>query len=128
VMTQPFFDAVEVEKMMEKTSHLDLLIFPGIFPLISARNADFLHHEVPGISIPEPLRKRLWQYENVEDQRRVAMDFTRELVAAIAPIVDGLYFVSPLNKWEVANDLVCMVRHAGWRGSGRVARFAGKQN
>jgi methionine synthase / methylenetetrahydrofolate reductase(NADPH) len=112
---------------MEKTSHLELLIFPGIFPLISARNADFLHHEVPGISIPEPLRKRLWQYESVEDQRKVAMDFTRELVAAIAPFVDGLYFVSPLNKWEVANDLVCMVRQAGWRGSGRVARFAGKQ-
>jgi methionine synthase / methylenetetrahydrofolate reductase(NADPH) len=126
-MTQPFFDAAEVEKMMEKTSHLELLIFPGIFPLISARNADFLHHEVPGISIPEPLRKRLWQYESVEDQRKVAMDFTRELVAAIAPFVDGLYFVSPLNKWEVANDLVCMVRQAGWRGSGRVARFAGKQ-
>jgi methionine synthase / methylenetetrahydrofolate reductase(NADPH) len=127
VMTQPFFDAAEVEQMMEKTSHLDLLIFPGIFPLISARNADFLHHEVPGISIPEHLRKRLWQYDNVEDQRRVAMDFTRELVAAIAPFVDGLYFVSPLNKWEVANDLVCMVRQAGWRGSGRVARFAGKK-
>jgi methionine synthase / methylenetetrahydrofolate reductase(NADPH) len=125
VMTQPFFAAAEVEEMMEKTSHLDLLIFPGIFPVISARNADFLHHEVPGISIPEALRKRLWQYDKVEDQRQVAMEFTRKLVEAIAPIVDGLYFVSPLNKWEVANDLVCMVRQAGWQGSGRVARFAG---
>jgi methionine synthase / methylenetetrahydrofolate reductase(NADPH) len=126
VMTQPFFDAAEVEQMMEKTRHLGLLIFPGIFPLISARNADFLHHEVPGISIPDALRRKLWQYADVEDQRRVAMDFTRELVTAIAPFVDGLYFVSPLNKWEVANDLVCMVRQAGWRGSGRIADFSGR--
>jgi methionine synthase / methylenetetrahydrofolate reductase(NADPH) len=126
VMTQPFFAAAEVEAMMEKTSHLDLLIFPGIFPLISARNADFLHNEVPGISIPESLRKQLWKYEQVEDQRRVAMEFTRELVESISSFVDGLYFVSPLNKWEVANDLVCMVRQAGWQGSGRVARFAGR--
>ncbi|MEJ2033603.1 MAG: bifunctional homocysteine S-methyltransferase/methylenetetrahydrofolate reductase, partial [Deltaproteobacteria bacterium] len=126
VMTQPFFAANEVEEMMEKTAHLDLLIFPGIFPIISARNADFLHHEVPGISIPEDIRKKLRQYDKVEDQRRVALDFTRELVTAIAPFVDGLYFVSPLNKWEVADDLVRMVRTAGWKGSGRVARFANK--
>jgi methionine synthase I (cobalamin-dependent)/5,10-methylenetetrahydrofolate reductase len=126
VMTQPFFAANEVEEMMEKTAHLDLLIFPGIFPIISARNADFLHHEVPGISIPEDIRKKLRQYDKVEDQRQVALDFTRELVTAIAPFVDGLYFVSPLNKWEVADDLVQMVRTAGWKGSGRVARFANK--
>ncbi|MDZ7641112.1 MAG: bifunctional homocysteine S-methyltransferase/methylenetetrahydrofolate reductase [Desulfurivibrio sp.] len=126
VMTQPFFAAEEVEAMMEKTSHLDLLIFPGIFPLISARNADFLHNEVPGISIPDTLRQQLHKYPQVEDQRRVAMDFTRELVEKIAPFADGLYFISPLNKWEVANELVAMVRQAGWRGSGRVARFAGR--
>ena len=125
VMTQPFFDIGEVEAMVEKTRHLDLLILPGIFPLISARNAEFLHHEVPGISIPAELRKRLGRYEKVEDQRREALDFTRELVAAIAPLVDGLYLISPLNKWEVAADLVAMVRRAGWQGSGRIAKFTG---
>ncbi|MDA8165709.1 MAG: bifunctional homocysteine S-methyltransferase/methylenetetrahydrofolate reductase [Desulfobacteraceae bacterium] len=124
VMTQPFFAAEEVERMMEKTAHLDLLIFPGIFPIISARNADFLHHEVPGISIPEAIRKKLWQYEKVEDQRKAALELTKEMVAAISPFVDGLYFVSPLNKWEVADDLVRLVRTAEWKGSGRVARFA----
>ncbi|MEN8141758.1 MAG: bifunctional homocysteine S-methyltransferase/methylenetetrahydrofolate reductase, partial [Thermodesulfobacteriota bacterium] len=79
VMTQPLFSAAEVEQMMEAVSHLDILVLPGIFPLISARNADFLHHEVPGIFVPEEIRKKLWSYEQVEDQRQAALDYTRQL-------------------------------------------------
>lgn len=121
VMTQPLFDSGEVEQMMEAVSHLDVLILPGIFPLISARNADFLHNEVPGISIPESLRKKLWQYERVEDQRKCALDYTRKLMDDIASFVDGLYLISPLNKWEITAELTKEIREAGWKGSGRVS-------
>ncbi len=121
VMTQPLFDSGEVEQMMEAIAHLDVLVLPGIFPLISARNADFLHNEVPGISIPESLRKKLWQYEKVEDQCKCALDYTRNLMGDIASFVDGLYLISPLNKWEITADLTREIREAGWKGSGRVA-------
>ncbi|MEA3546292.1 MAG: bifunctional homocysteine S-methyltransferase/methylenetetrahydrofolate reductase [Thermodesulfobacteriota bacterium] len=123
IMTQPLFDADTVEKMVEQTSHLDLLILPGIFPLISARNADFLHNEVPGISIPEETRKKLWRYEKVEDQRKAAMEITWNLISSIASFVDGLYLISPLNKWDITATLTRDIRKAGWSGSGRVARF-----
>lgn len=122
-MTQPFFSAAAVEEMLERTRHLEILIFPGIFPLISARNADFLYHEVPGISIPEELRQKLWSYKTVEDQRKAADEFTGELLAAICPLIDGLYLISPLNKWEVTARLTREVRRAGYRGSGRLGRF-----
>ncbi|TBV81851.1 MAG: bifunctional homocysteine S-methyltransferase/methylenetetrahydrofolate reductase [Desulfobulbaceae bacterium] len=118
-MTQPFFSAIAVEEMLERTAHLDILIFPGIFPLVSARNADFLHHEVPGITIPAELRRKLWSYEAVEDQRKVADDFTRKLLAAICPLIDGLYLISPLNKWEITARLTQEIRQAGWQGRGR---------
>lgn len=123
VMTQPIFDSAEIEEMMEAVSHLDLLILPGIFPLISARNADFLHNEVPGISIPAALRKKLWQYDKVEDQRRCALDYTRQLMDNVSDYVDGLYLISPLNKWEVTADLTREIRAANWQGSGRVKKF-----
>jgi len=119
VMTQPIFDANEVESMYELTKDLGLLIFPGIFPLVSARNAEFLHNEVPGINVPEWIRKKLWQYEKVEDQRKVALDITRELINKIASWIDGLYIISPLNKWQISKDLVKMVREAKFKGSGR---------
>jgi homocysteine S-methyltransferase len=110
VMTQPIFDRDVVESMMEQTQHLNLLIFTGIFPLISARNADFLHNEIPGISIPMEVREILWKYEKVEDQRKVALDLTRKLIADITPFADGLYLISPLNKWDVPLTLVKEVR------------------
>ncbi len=110
VMTQPIFDAGQVEGMLEQTRALNLTIFPGIFPLISARNAEFLHNEVPGISVPEKIRQELWRYEKVEDQRRAALDITKELVMEISSFVDGLYIISPLNKWEVSKELVELVR------------------
>ncbi len=126
VMTQPLFDSSEVEKMMEAVSHLDILVLPGIFPLISARNADFLHNEVPGIFIPESIRKKLWSYNQVEDQRKVALEYTRQLIADITPFVDGLYLVSPLNKWEITAELCREVREQGWKGSGRISKFNSK--
>lgn len=122
-MTQPLFSAEAVERMAEQVRHLDILVFPGIFPLISARNAEFLHNEVPGISVPQELRTLLARYEQTADQRKAALDYTTELVARIAPFIDGLYLVSPLNKWEIALDFVDQVRRAGWTGSGRVDKI-----
>lgn len=118
-MTQPLFSARAVEMMLEKIKHIDILVFPGIFPLISARNAEFLHNEVPGISVPKELRQRLAKYPAVEDQRAAAMEYTRQMLDDIAAWVDGLYLISPLNKWEVTLAFAKQIRAAGWRGSGR---------
>ena len=124
VMTQPLFDRSAVEEMADKTKHLGLLIFPGIFPLISARNADFLHNEVPGISIPGEIRKKLWRYDKVADQKKAALEITGRLVEDISKIVDGYYIISPLNKWDVAELFVRQIREAGWTGSGLADKFA----
>ena len=115
-MTQPLFSLESVEQMMEKTRHIDILIFPGIFPVISLRNAEFLHNEVPGISVPQEFRRELSKYSEVADQRKAALEYTHLFVESIAPIVDGLYFVSPLNKWDIALEFVRQVREAGWTG------------
>ncbi len=126
VMTQPIFDAETVKAMMDATAHLDLIMFPGIFPLISARSAEFLHNELPGISIPEPIRKTLWKYEKLEDQRKAGLEITGRLIEDIADAVDGLYLISPLNKWEVPLDLTMEIRKRGWKGTGKLAKIQGK--
>ncbi len=123
VMTQPLFDASQIEAMMEKIGGLDMMIFPGIFPLISARNADFLHNEVPGISVPKEIRDTLWKYEKVEDQRKAALEFAKKLIENVAQWVDGLYIISPLNKWEISRDLVEVIRTSGWKGSGKLLKL-----
>lgn len=122
-MTQPIFSREVVEQMMERLQYMDILIFPGFFPLISLRNAEFLHNEVPGISVPTDLRNKLAEYAQVEDQRKVALEYTRKLVDSVSSVVDGFYFISPLNKWDIALDFAKQVRQAGWRGTDRMARL-----
>lgn len=123
-MTQPLFSREVIEQMMEKVHHLDILIFPGIFPLISSRNAEFLHNEVPGISVPQDLRKKLASFETVVDQRKAALEYTGMLIEEIASFVDGLYLISPLNKWDIVLNFVRQIRQAGWKGSGRADNLA----
>ena len=122
-MTQPIFAPATVEQMLEATRHLDILVFPGIFPLISARNAEFLHNEVPGISVPSELRRRLAKFGQVADQRKAALEYTADMIAEIAPLIDGLYLISPLNKWDIALQFVQQARQAGWKGSSRADRI-----
>jgi len=114
VMTQPLFDTRSIEATVELTSHLGLLVLPGLFPLISARNAEFLHNEIPGITIPDHIRKTLWQYEKVEDQRKAGLEIAETLIEDVASLVDGLYLISPLNKWGVPLKLVKEIRNAGY--------------
>jgi len=109
-MTQPLFSKEVVEQMMEAVAHVDIRIFPGIFPLISSRNAEFLHNEVPGISVPADLRKRLAAYEEISDQRKAALEYTARLIEDIQPFIHGLYLISPLNKWDIVLGFVRQVR------------------
>lgn len=122
-MTQPLFSAEAIIQMVEKTSHIDVLIFPGIFPLISLRNAEFLHNEVPGIHVPVQLREQLAKYENVADQRKVALEFTAQLIDDVANFIDGIYLISPLNKWDIVLDYVKQIRNANYQGSGRTEKL-----
>src|SRR5206468_6946273 len=59
VMTQPVFDVDLVAEMHRRVHHLRVPIFTGVWPLLSAKQADFLHHEVPGIIVPDAVRAEL---------------------------------------------------------------------
>ena len=59
VMTQPVYDPRTLERFVSMIQHLDVPLLVGILPLYSHRNAEFLHNEVPGMSIPDDIRERM---------------------------------------------------------------------
>ncbi|MCK5192333.1 MAG: hypothetical protein KAQ71_00895, partial [Desulfobulbaceae bacterium] len=65
----------------------------------------------------------LWKFEDVADQRKAAMEITEKLIEDISSFVDGIYLVSPLNKWDIAARFVRQIRDAGWTGSGKLSRY-----
>src|SRR5512146_2355378 len=56
-LTQPIYVADDAHRLLEayeaRYGKLEKPILVGILPLVSARHTSFLHHEVPGIFIPE---------------------------------------------------------------------------
>ncbi len=108
VMTQPVF-SVERYYMLRDAmveSDVDIPIYLGLLPLLSLRNAEFLHNEVPGIVVPDNIRQKMDQYTNVEDQRKAAMDIVIDLVGKLAKDVTGFYIIPQRNRIDILEPLV----------------------
>jgi methionine synthase I (cobalamin-dependent)/5,10-methylenetetrahydrofolate reductase len=109
VQTQPIYDLVRLDEMLAKTAHLDIPILPGILPLVSERNTEFLHNEVPGIVIPEEIRARMRGKEK-EAGVREGLAIAREFITAARGKVGGFYLMPPFGKYEIAVELVKFIK------------------
>ncbi len=109
-MTQPVFSAGRVREVTAACAGVEIMIFIGIYPLISPANAEFMANEVPGITIPEEVIARLAAAGDRSDRRRVGLEIAAELIEEIKGEIDGLYLVSPLNLWSIPRELVRRVR------------------
>jgi methionine synthase / methylenetetrahydrofolate reductase (NADH) len=107
--TQPVYDAGIVEAMIEQTAHLGIPILLGIMPLVGERNCEYLHNEVPGITIPEAVRMRMKGKEKSEGAAE-GMQIARELIAKIRGLVGGYYIIVPFGRHEVAVELAGFIK------------------
>jgi methionine synthase I (cobalamin-dependent)/5,10-methylenetetrahydrofolate reductase len=103
--TQPVYDLERLDAMLEQTRHLGIPILPGVLPLVSGRNAEFLHNEVPGIVIPEEVRQRMAGRVG-EDGVREGLAIAREFIDAAIGKVGGFYLIPPFGKYQIAVELV----------------------
>jgi homocysteine S-methyltransferase len=109
-MTQPLYEASKVRALLEAVRGLGVKVFIGYMPVLSARTAEYLHHEVPGISIPEPLRAALAGRDDREYQRQVGLEHARKFIAEVGPLADGLYLIAPHTRPAVLADLAAFAR------------------
>jgi homocysteine S-methyltransferase len=102
VMTQPVYDPATVERFLTSIRHLDVPVLVGILPLYSHKNAEFLHNEVPGMSIPEDIRERMRQAGSGEAAHAEGVAIAQEALRAAQDVADGAYIMPPFNKVELA--------------------------
>lgn len=107
--TQPLYDTALLREMLEQTAHLGIPMLPGILPLVSERNCEYLHNEVPGIVIPEEVRRRMRGKEKDAGVRE-GLAIAREFVAEVRESVGGIYLIPPFGKYEIAAELVKLIK------------------
>lgn len=106
VMTQPVYDPAVLDKFLKDIEPLGLPVLVGLLPLASYRNAEFLHNEVPGMSVPEPVRERMRKAGTGASARAEGVAIAREMLAVVRNRVAGAYIMPPLERYELALQVV----------------------
>jgi methionine synthase I (cobalamin-dependent)/5,10-methylenetetrahydrofolate reductase len=103
-MTQPVFDAALLERFLEETAELEIPLLVGILPLYSYRNAEFLHNEVPGMTIPEPVRQRMQRSGSSANAQEEGIRIARDVLSQVRHFrgVRGAYIMPPFGRYEMA--------------------------
>jgi homocysteine S-methyltransferase len=110
VLTQPVFDPMLLDRLVATTRPLGVPVLLGLMPLVSGRNAEFLHNEVPGIVLPDEVRHRMRGTSGATGIRE-GMAICGELLgAAKAQGIGGYYLIPPFGKIELAAELIRMIR------------------
>jgi homocysteine S-methyltransferase len=90
VVTRPIFDVGGFERFMKRIESARLPVVAGVFPFESARNAEFMANEVPGVRVPDPLLERMRRADGHERAAHEGIAIAREIAAELRGGVQGL--------------------------------------
>ena len=110
VMTQPVFDQILVKQMHIRTKHLGVPILTGVWPLLNGKQTEFLHHEVPGIIVPDEIRSRMAGTEG-QQGRRQGIEIAKDVVRAVLEYFPGIYLITPFLAYDTTAELAQFVRN-----------------
>ena len=111
-LTQPVYNSNDGPKILEayeaKHGKLTRPILAGILPLVSVRHANFLHHEVPGIFIPDEMRKRIEAAG--EEGGKAGVEIAVELANQFKAWAGGVYVMPQFHKYDMVAEIIEAVK------------------
>ncbi|MDP8905660.1 MAG: bifunctional homocysteine S-methyltransferase/methylenetetrahydrofolate reductase [Chloroflexota bacterium] len=116
IMTQPIYTADQWHRFIDGAaarwpSGLPKPVLLGVLPLHTGRHAEFLHNEVPGITIPDEVRAAM--HAAGERGSEVGVAMAEALLEQMAPHVQGTYIMPSFGRYELAATLVRRLRASG---------------
>ncbi len=108
-ITQPVFDVAQLERFLHSLdSEVRIPIVAGIWPLVSARNAEFLANEVPGVTMPAAILDRMRRASERSREHGVAegIAIAREMLDAVRGAVQGVQLSAPFGRVELALEVL----------------------
>jgi methionine synthase / methylenetetrahydrofolate reductase(NADPH) len=97
-ITQPVFDSQQLKAFLKRIEHCRIPIVPGIWPLVSFRNAEFLNNEVPGASVPSSVLERMRKAEDGAAALKEGITIAHEMLQEVRPYVQGVQVSAPFGK------------------------------
>jgi 5,10-methylenetetrahydrofolate reductase len=110
IYTQPGFDLESAERTAKLCQSLNTPLLMGILPLRSARHTEFMHNEVPGVSIPENLRTMMANAPDDATALQIGIEQAKKLSAETKSIAQGIYLMPPFGNAAIAASVMEAVK------------------
>jgi homocysteine S-methyltransferase len=102
--TQPVYDLEQLDGFLTRMGPVSVPLIVGILPLHSFRHAEFLHNEVPGITIPDAVRARL--RDAGDHALRVGIETAQAILAEVRRRYAGAYLMPSFGRFEVVAEVL----------------------
>ena len=113
-ITQPIYRPEDGPKFLEayeaRHGKLNQPVMAGVLPLVNIKHANFLHNEVPGISIPEETRRRIEAAGDAERGVKAGVEITVELVSQLKAWAGGVYIMPQFHKYDMVAEIIEKIR------------------
>jgi methionine synthase / methylenetetrahydrofolate reductase (NADH) len=104
IQTQPVYDLDTLDRFLARAGGSPVPVLVGLLPLHSFRHAEFLHNEVPGITIPDDVRAGLKAAG--EGALRAGVEMAQRLARDIRARYAGVYLMPSFGRFEVVAEVL----------------------
>ncbi|HEU4867431.1 MAG TPA: bifunctional homocysteine S-methyltransferase/methylenetetrahydrofolate reductase [Actinomycetota bacterium] len=106
--SQPLFSVEPLrffrERYEDRYGELKLPILVGLLPVVSLRHAEFLHNEVPGISVPDRVLETMAAAG--ENGQKEGLELALQTGHELTDLAAGLYLLPPFGRYHLAAELI----------------------
>jgi methionine synthase I (cobalamin-dependent)/5,10-methylenetetrahydrofolate reductase len=106
-ITQPVFDTDQLRGFLKRIEHVRIPVIAGIWPLVSYRNAEFLHNEVPGVRVTPSIMERMRVASTVSKEagRDEGLKIARESLLEVRDVIQGVQVSAPFGNVKYALEV-----------------------
>jgi methionine synthase I (cobalamin-dependent)/5,10-methylenetetrahydrofolate reductase len=104
VQTQPVYDLDVLDRFFARAGGSRVPVIVGVMPLHSTRHAEFLHNEVPGITVPDHVRARM--REAGDRGLHAGIEMAQDIVRQIRRRYGGAYLMPSFGRFEVVAEVL----------------------
>jgi homocysteine S-methyltransferase len=106
-ITQPVFDTEQLRDFLRRIEHVRIPIIAGIWPLVSFRNAEFLHNEVPGVRVTPSIMDRMRSASAISKEagRDEGLRIARESLMEVRDEIQGVQVSAPFGNVKYALEV-----------------------
>lgn len=101
-ITQPVFDIRLFDRFLGAIESIRIPVLAGIWPLTSYKNAEFMNNELPGVTVPDDIMRRMRDTESGERALQEGTEIAVEILRELRTRIDGVQISAPFNRYELA--------------------------